>query len=191
MIDIRKYFVLFFVIVMTNLCLNNSANALPYKTCLTPKQSSACLIAYEKIKTLINPITKKKFFDDGVHIDNKKIFMYPVLHVATPDIDGDGKLELIVSIPEKSEEIQGLYCQSNQICPHFIIQDRTLPGQKRKVSSYKAIGPIYSFALALSTDESFDNYKSLRSYYDSSWQRFDVYQYDTKTDNYYNMSEVP
>lgn len=185
-----KFFLTAFCLLV--IFLPASAQALPYENCVSDKQSPVCKIAFLKLKTLINPITKKKFFHNGINIwDDGSLFMFPSLHVATPDLDGDGKPEIIVSVPEKSTEAFGQFCINGDQCPHFIIQDRTLPGERRVLSNFKAIGPIYAYAVALSTDERFDTFLSLRAYYDDTWQNFDAYQYDAKTDQYYNVSVGP
>ena len=167
----------------------SSAQALEYQTCISAEQSAACLIAFEKIQTQINPITKERYFHNDIHIRNSKdLIRFPLLYIATPDLDSDGSPELIVSVPEETHDEFGMFCIEVTQCPHFIIQDRVLDGETRTLSSYKAIGPIYTYALALSTDEVVDNYKSLRAYFDKTWQEFNVYQYDKSADNYFNVS---
>jgi hypothetical protein len=167
------------------------AQALQYVTCQAPSESSACLIAFEVLKTKENPITGERFFQNGYHIRDGETVNFPKLYLATPDINDDKTPEIFVIIPEDNDALRGTICRANNQCPHFIIQDRALPGEKRTVNTYRAIGPIYSYAVALSTDESFDNFRSLRAYKDGTWQRFDVYQYDSATDQYYNMSAAP
>ena len=177
-----------FVITVTSF---KPAHALQYRNCVNPEDEAACLIAFRKVRTLINPITKGRFFDDRLHSSKGELFMYPIFHIATPDLDGDQSPEIIIRIDDYADGIPGLYCVGNNQCPHFIIQDRTLPDQNRTVNSMKAIGPIYSSGLALSTDERVDNFVSLRAYNDPSWKSFDVYQYDKESDNYFNMSVGP
>ncbi|MEM8833983.1 MAG: hypothetical protein AAGB32_05530 [Pseudomonadota bacterium] len=167
------------------------ANALQYRTCLNPEKEAACLIAFRKIQTLINPITKERFYHDDAHISNGKLLMPPVFYIATPDLDGDQSPEIIVQIVEYKNEFQGYYCIGNNQCPHFIIQDRTLPEQNRTIKTMKAIGPIYSSGVAISTDERVDNFLSLRAYRDPFWKSFDVYQYDRQSDSYFNMTAGP
>ena len=190
------FLVLFCSALMTFVPAHAQNQKLPavtqYETCYSAKQSAACLIAFEKVQTIVNPLTKKRFFHNGVHITEKNtIFLFPMLYVATPDIDQDGNPEIIVGIPEASDEMIGEFCFENRQCPHFIIQDRTLPDQERTVNTYKALGPIYAYSIALSTDEVVDNYRSLRVYADPEWKRFNVYQYDKKSDSYFNMSTTP
>jgi len=180
------------LIMMTLFSFSSTANALQYQTCFSAQQSPVCLIAFEKLQTLQNPITKQRFFHNGVNItQDNKLFLYPMLYVATPDIDKDGNPEIIVGIPESTQEVEGEFCLPPNQCPHYIIQDRSLPDQKRSVSTYKAIGPIYASSIALSTNEVIDNFKSLRAYYTPTWEKFDVFQYDKDTDTYYNMSAGP
>jgi hypothetical protein len=168
------------------------AHTLEYDKCFGRTQSAACLIAFEKIKTLINPGTGERYFHDGIHItDDGDLFMFPMIYVATPDLDGDGAPEIIAGVPEQNDETVGSYCLIGDACPWFVIQDRTLPGEKRTLSNFKAFDPIFAYSVALSTDERFDNFRSLRAYKDGSWRRFDVYQYDGQTDQYYNISEAP
>ncbi len=169
-----------------------NAQSVVYKNCISAQQSAECLIAFEKLKTLINPITKEKFFHDGQHVlSDGSTHVFPILEVASPDIDEDGIPELIVRIPDYIEEVEGQFCLPQDQCPHYIIQDRTIAGEKTTVNSYKAIGPIFAYSVALSTDEVVDNFKSLRVYYDGTWQNFDAYQYDVSTDSYFNMGTQP
>lgn len=166
--------------------------ALPYDTCQSAEKSAACLIAFEKLQTLTNPLTRKRYFHDGIHIDEEmQLLKFPTLFVSTPDLDQDGSPEIIVSIPETTQTVKGNFCPAAKQCPHFIIQDRSLPDQKRTINTFTAIGPIFTYSIALSTDEVVDNYRSLRAYTDGTWQKFDVYQYDRSTDQYYNMSVNP
>lgn len=171
------------------IAFSNAAKALEYQTCISAQQSPICLIAFEKLQTVKNPITKERYFHNDVNItETKELFLFPLLYVATPDLDGDGTPEIIASIREQSHEEIGQYCVEEEICPHFIIQDRVLPDQKRTTATYKAIGPIFAYSVGASTDEAFDNFKSLRAYYEPSWKDFDVYQYDKENDSYFNMS---
>ncbi|MEM6812011.1 MAG: hypothetical protein AAF549_06045 [Pseudomonadota bacterium] len=164
---------------------------LQYKTCFSATEDPVCFIAFEKLQSIINPITKERYYHNGLHIVEGKVFRYPMFYVATTDLDGDGKSEIIASVQEETDEIAGQFCPQTDICPHYIIQDRTLPDQNRTVNSLKAIGPIFAYAIAPSTDERFDNFLSLRAYPDNSWQTFDVYQYDGDEDQYFNMSVGP
>ena len=168
------------------------ASALQYRTCLSPDDGAACQIAYAKIRTLENLITKTKYFHDGIHINSKGAWLlYPLLYVATPDLDGDGRAELIALLPEATEELDGQFCPLRGQCPNFIFQDRTLRGQKRTLKNFKAFDIIYAYALGLSTDEVVGNYRSLRAYFDKTYRAFDVYQYDARDDQYYNISAPP
>ena len=147
-----KFFTTAFLSLL--LCiLSHSANALEYKTCISAKQSPICLIAFEKIQSIKNPISKKRYFHNGMHIlENNNFFRFPLLYVATPDLDKDGTPEIIVAIPDETHEQEGLFCLPENQCPHFIIQDRALPDEKRTISTYKAMGPIYATSIALSTE---------------------------------------
>lgn len=169
-------------------CNAKEARALDYNFCSSPDESPACAIALAKLKTIINPITGKAYFDDGIHYVKGKLFDYPDYQIATPDLDDDGYNEIIVTVPEWSDGTQGLFCKAENLCPFFIIQDRNLKSKKPILKNFKAIGPIFAVGIGLSTDEKFSRYKSLRVYKDPNWENFDVYQYDSKNDEYFNIN---
>lgn len=162
--------------------------SLRYTICHGPDDSSACFVAFHKMRRLKNPINGKNFFDDNVHYtEDGQLFMYPVYAVAQPDLDGDGFKE-IITVPHEQEETTGMFCKKQGLCPHFILQDRNLPGKKPSLQNIKAIGPIYSYGIGLSTNEVVGGYRSLRAYTNSEITKFDIYQYDRKSDNYFNIS---
>ncbi len=165
----------------------SSAHALSYTYCSAPDQSTACFIALEKLKTIKNPLSGKNFFDDGLHYTDGEVFIYPDLHIAETDLDGDGFKEIIVKPPELKEQLEGYFCKPNYICPHFILQDRNTRN-KSSIKNIKAMGPIYTFAIGLSTDERVGGFKSLRAYTDTKVKEFNVYQYDKKADDYFNVT---
>lgn len=150
--------------------------------------SLTCYIGFLRLRSLKNPLSGKQFFENGIHYENGKLFMYPDIHVATTDLDNDGFDEIIVTVSEPDEEFKGLFCEPEYMCPHYILQDRNFPGEKRRLSRFKVMGPIYTIGLGLSTDEVVGGYRSFRAYTDLKLKKFDVYQYDKKNDNYYNVS---
>lgn len=162
----------------------NVPETLIYESCVSKSQSLPCDIAFSKLKTIKNPINGKNYFDDGVHFINGSLFLYPTLWVATPDLDNDGFKEIIVTVPEVFEELEGVFCKEGIQCPHYILQDRG----NGKLEDYKILGPIFAYSVGLSTDERFSNYLSLRAYKDKNFSQFDVYQYDSLEDQYFNMS---
>jgi len=166
------------------------AEDLNYRICINPNTSTQCFIAFHKLRTVTNPLTGDMYFHKGFHISEGDIRVYPTLHIASADLDGDGLNEIIVKIPEDDEELQGYFCKEDDQCPTYILQDRTLPGQKPSLRNFKVMGPVFAFAVGLSTDERFGNFISLRAYKDRSFSQFDVYQYDRKSDNYFNISAV-
>lgn len=174
----------------------HTARALDYNLCGSADDSAACKIAYLKIKTLPNPLDKNKtYFDDGIHIINGKLFMFPDIHVALTDLDGDGRNELIARIDDSAEEGKGLFCKyaanDTPLCPNYIIQDRNLPEAKRSLRAFKAFGPIFSTGIGLSTDERVSGFTSLRAYQDVGYKQFNVMQYDLKSDKYFDISRPP
>ena len=159
-----------------------------YRPCKTSNKPPACNIALAKLVTLKNPLKPHNFFDNGLHIVEGKIFAYPDFFVAETDIDGDGFNEIIVKILEVDELMIGHYCKPNDQCLHYILQDRNLDAKKPLVKNIRAFGPYFVYSIGLSTDEIFGGYRSLRLYKDETWKNYDVYQYDKKTDDYYNVS---
>lgn len=129
-----------------------------------------------------------QFFNDGRHYINGELFMYPVYYIALIDLDKDGYDEIIVTVPEYEEEQRGWYCTEYQMCPHYILQDRNLNPKKPSLKNFKVMGPIYTSGIGPSTDEVVDGFTSLRVYTDEERKKFDVYQYDKKSDNYFNVS---
>lgn len=165
------------------------AASLRYTLCSAPSDSNACFIAFNKMRTIINPINGKTFFDDGIHfLEGGQLFMYPVYAVAQPDLDGDGFKELI-AVPHEQEETVGTFCPAADKCPHFILQDRNIPGERASLRNFKVLGTVYATAVGLSTDEVVSGYRSLRAYEDNTITTFDVYQYDRKNDEYFNISD--
>jgi hypothetical protein len=144
-------------------------------------------VAFEKLRVIDNPITKKKFFDDGVHIKDNKLLIMPEIHISTHDLDGDGFEEIIVALSEKAPKSKGLFCQSQFKCPHFVIQDRNPDPKKPRLRHYHQIGSSYANGIGLSTDEKLGGYKSLRVYKSNKSSEFHTYQYDKKTDEYYDL----
>lgn len=130
----------------------------------------------------------KVFFDDDHHFIKGKLFLFPTYYVAEADLDNDGFDEIIATIPEPEEEMEGWFCKKNQDCPHFIFQDRNTDAKNLSMKNVKTFGPIYSYGIGLSTDEKVDGFWSLRSYRDNEQSKFHVYQYDGKTDEYYNIT---
>jgi len=179
----------FVIFTFSVLCLNSAqSHALKYTYCTGPDQSAACFIALEKLRTIKNPITGKIFFDDDIHYTDGDLFMYPSYSIAQTDLDSDGFAEIIVAIPEPEQELEGMFCRTPIECPHYILQDRNIDNKKMSFSKIKAMGPIYAFAIGLSTDEVVGGYKSLRVYTDPKSGAFNVYQYDRKNDDYFNIT---
>lgn len=179
-------------IVLTSLfvlCMTmDKAQALSYKHCNDPSQSPSCFIALAKLRTLTNPLTGKKFFDDGLHYIDGKVFIYPDLHIAEADLDNDGFKELIVKVPELADQLEGYFCKANYKCPHYIFQDRNT-SKKPSLKKIKVLSaPIYTVAIGLSTDEVVGGFRSLRIYKDTKIKKFSVYQYDKKNDRYFEIS---
>ncbi len=163
--------------------------SLRYTLCSAPDDSNACFIAFHKMRSLTNPINGKPFFDDGIHyLEGGQLFVYPTYAVAEPDLDGDGFKELIVALHEQ-EETTGVFCPKANECPHFILQDRNISGKRPSLRNFKILSTLYAFAVGLSTDEVVGGYRSLRAYKDSKIKDFDVYQYDRKSDEYFNISD--
>lgn len=165
------------------------AYSLDYNYCNTPAVHPACTVAYEILKRQTSPQTGKLLFDNGIHfLDNGELFMYPGIYIAQTDLDGDGFYEIIAKPSEDTEEMAGLFCESSTRCPHYIIQDRNPDPDNIKVQFFHVMGPIFSSGIGPSTDEVFGGYKSLRAYKDHSFKKFDVYQYDRKSDDYFNIT---
>lgn len=137
---------------------------------------------------MINPLSGKRFFEDGLHFENEKLFMYPSFHVATPDLDNDGYQEIVIALSDPELGFEGMFCKKGRTCLHYILQDRNLPNEKKRLSRFTVLGPIYTTGLGLSTDEVVGGYRSLRAYTDRNFTKFSVYQYDRKNDNYFNVS---
>lgn len=169
--------------------LPRPALALQYDLCASPNQSLSCAAAYEKIKTLKNPLTKKNFFDDGVHIKDGKFIKMPRLHIAQPDLDKDGVVEIIAALSEEKGATKNLFCKSAFECPHFIIQNRNTDIKKPRLKYFKTISATYAYGIGLSTDENVEKYQSLRVYKNNKPDDFNVYQYDKKTDQYYDLGK--
>ncbi len=167
----------------------SSAHALRYELCKSPQQSMPCAVAFEKLRTYKNPLTKTKFFEDGVHIKDDKLMVMPAIYIAQPDLDEDGYQETIVTLSEGKPESEGLFCQSKLKCPHFILQNRNPEPDKPKLRYYSLIGAAYAYGIGLSTDESLGGYKSLRVYKTNQPTAFNTYQYDKKTDKYYDLGQ--
>lgn len=180
--------VIFFTVVALFTATPN-AYALSYKYCNDPSQSPACFIALEKLKTLDNPITGQKFFDDGIHYSGGKVFVFPDLNIAETDLDNDGFKEIIVRVPEMDDLLKNTFCKENNQCPHFIFQDRNTD-RKPNLKNIKVMGPIYTAAIGLSTDEIVGGFRSLRAYTDFKTGKFNVYQYDKKADDYFNITAL-
>lgn len=179
----------FIVLSFSMLFLSETkAHALQYTYCTGPDQSAACFIALEKLKTIKNPLSGQNYFDDDIHYPDGSLFMYPSYNIAETDLDKDGFAEIIVVIPEPEQELQGMFCQTPIECPHYILQDRNIDGKKMSFNKIKAMGPIYAFAIGLSTDEVVGGYRSLRVYTDPKSGAFNVYQYDRKNDDYFNIT---
>jgi hypothetical protein len=180
-----------FLIAILLAVFNNvkDAQALTYKLCKSPQQSMSCAVAFEKSRTFKNPLSKQKFFEDGVHIKGNKLKLMPALYVAQPDLDKDGVKEIIVALTEEKEGSKGLFCQSTYKCPHFIIQNRNPDLNKPRLKYFSLIGAAYANGIGLSTDEKIDNYLSLRVYKSNSTKQFHVYQYDQKTDKYHDLGQ--
>ena len=179
----------FSLLCLTLILASNPAHALQYNLCKSPKQSLPCAVAFEKLRITDNKITKKKFFDDGVHIKNNKLLIMPQIHVATADLDKDGYQEIIVALSEGTGKSKGLFCKSKTQCPHFIIQDRNPDPKKPKLRYYQQIGFSYAYGIGLSTNEKLGNYQSLRVYKSNKSSQFNTYQYDKKTDQYYDLGK--
>ena len=166
-----------------------SSDKTSYIFCSTPQQSTSCNIAYKKIRSMTNPRKNKRFFDNGIYFNNDgSVFVYPQFHIAKADLDGDSFNEIIIALSDFSEEAAGYVCREDNLCMHYILQDRNIPGEEASLSRIKAFGPIYSTAIGLSTDEKVGRYRSLRGYTDKEFKNFDVYQYDPKNDAYFNVS---
>ena len=160
-----------------------------YTLCETPRDSSSCYIAFQKLITIRNPILNKVYFDDGYHFNHGKLTLFPEYSIAEEDLDGDGFKEIIATIPENDEYVDGYFCkESGQKCPYFIFQDRNTDPSKLSMKNVKTFGPIYSYGIGLSTDEKFGGFKSLLSYQDINYETFQVYQYDKQTDEYFNVT---
>jgi hypothetical protein len=169
---------------------NNVGKALSYTLCNGPDESNACFIGFHKMSRLKNPLNGKLFFRDGIHyLDNGQLFMYPTFAVAQPDLDGDGFKELIV-VPHDQEKTVGTFCKELGLCPHFVLQDRNIEGEKPSLRNFKVLGAVYSYGVGLSTDEVVGGYRSLRAYTDPQIKNFDVFQYDRKSDQYFNISNA-
>ena len=179
--------VLFLALLLTPILLfSKPAFALRYDLCKSPKQSLPCAVAFEKLRTFTNPINKKKFFDDEVHIKGSKLIKIPQYHIAQPDLDHDGMTEIIVALSEDTKS-KGLFCQSKFQCPHFVIQDRNPEPKKPRLRYYSTIGKTYAYGIGLSTNENLGGYQSLRVYKTNKSSQFNTYQYDQETDQYYDL----
>lgn len=179
------------LLVMTYIMSIDSAQAqsVDYIQCDSPRDSSSCYIAFQKLITIRNPISNKVYFDDGYHFYEGQLILFPDYSVAEEDLDGDGFKEIIVTIPETDEYTNGYFCKENGLkCPYFIFQDRNTDASKLSMKNVKTFGPIYSYGIGLSTDEKFGGFKSLLSYQDQNYEKFQVYQYDKKTDDYFNVT---
>lgn len=159
-----------------------------YRPCNVDNKPPACNIAFAKLQSMKNPLKPHNFFHSGLHIVEGKIFAYPDFFIAETDIDGDGFNEIIVKIPDFDELMTGHYCKADNQCVHYIFQDRNISTDKPSLRNIRAFGPYYVYSIGLSTNEVFGGYRSLRMYKDDSWKKYDVYQYDKKTDDYYNVT---
>lgn len=166
-----------------------SAHALRYDLCKTPKQSLSCAVAFEKLRTLDNPITGKKYFENGVHIQGNKLLKMPGYHIAQPDLDSDGVKEIIVSLSGHTEEGRKYFCKSARLCAHYIIQNRNPDPNTPRLRNFKVIGNAYAIAISTSKDEVINKYRSLVIYKSPDASKFNVYQYDREEDEYYNLGE--
>jgi hypothetical protein len=184
----KTFYSTFFAALLVLMPLKE-AFALHYSMCFTPRDSSACYIAFQKLLTIPNPMMEGKvYFDDGRHFVNGELFMFPTYYIAEADLNFDGFKEIIATVPEPEDEMRGWFCKAEYECPHFIFQDRNINPDKLSLRNVKTFGPIYSYGIGLSTDEVVDGYRSLRSYRDIKQEDFHVYQYDDKTDGYYNVT---
>ena len=166
----------------------NKAHALKYNYCNAPEVHPVCTVAFEVLKRQESELTGKLLFHNGVHFwDNGDLFMYPGIYIAQVDLDGDGFLEIIAKPSEDTEEMEGLFCKK-EMCPHYIIQDRNPDPNNIKIKNFHVMGPIFTTGIGPSTDEVFGGYKSLRAYKNPNFKKFDVYQYDRKNDDYFNIS---
>lgn len=179
-----------FIVAISFLIIGSPASAqtVNYRYCNTDGKPAACDIALAKLHTLPNPLKDHNLFDNGLNFVDGKLFAYPDFYVAEVDLDGDGFNEIIAKIPDFDELMTGYYCKPGGLCLHYILQDRNVDGQNPRLDRIKAIGPIFAYSIGLSTDEVVDGYRSLRVYQDSSWQNFDVFQYDKATDDYHNVT---
>ena len=165
------------------------AFALRYTMCFTPRDTSSCYIAFQKLLTIENPMNAGKvYFDDGRHFINGELFMFPTYYIAESDLDNDGFKEIIATVPEPEDEMRGWFCKAEYECPHFIFQDRNTDPNNLSMKNIKTFGPYFSYGLAPSTDERIDGFLSLRSYRDIKQEEYEVLQYDKKTDGYYNIT---
>lgn len=167
----------------------SNAHALRYDVCKTPKQSLPCAVAFEKLRTLDNPLTTEKYFENNIHIKGNKLIKMPRYHIAQPDLDKDGVTEIIVALSEDSKDTEGLFCKEKRLCAHYIIQNRNPNPAKPRLRNYHVIGNTYAYGVGLSTDERLHNYQSLRIYKSGNPALFHVYQYDQKTDKYFNLGQ--
>lgn len=173
---------------LPTLAKNEVGDSLRYTLCSGPDDSNACFIGFHKMSRLKNPLTGKLYFQDGIHyLEDGQLFMYPTYAVAQPDLDGDGFRELIV-VPQDQEETVGNFCKKISLCPHFVMQDRNIKGERPSLRNFKVLGAVYSYGVGLSTDEVVGGYRSLRAYTDAAIKEYDVFQYDRKSDQYYNIS---
>ncbi len=162
--------------------------SLRYTICKAPDESNQCFIAFHKMRSMKNPMTGKLFFDNGLHFtETGQLFMYPTYAYAEPDLDGDGFKELII-VPKEAYKEEGMFCKTPDLCPHFILQDRNIAGQKPSLKNFKVLGAVYTYGIGLSTDEMIGGYRSLRAYTNQEITKYDVHQYDRKSDQYFNIS---
>lgn len=184
----KNFYKLLLIVGVIMMGASTQAAALEYKACNNDNSPLSCTIALAKLRTLKSPFKNHKLFDNGLHYVDGELFSYPNIYVAEGDLDGDGYNEMVVKILEQDGLMAGHYCKNVDQCLHYILQDRNSSSGRTKLSKIRAMGPFLTYSIGLSTDEIVGGYKSLRVYQDQSWKKFDVYQYDRKTDNYYNIS---
>ncbi len=189
------FFVLFLNLTLLLPLPPAQAQTLDYYYCNGPQEPS-CILAFQKIAQLRNPMSKEKnrFFNNGIHnmtTQEGELIAFPAIYVTETDIDRDGYNEIIAKVTEATEEEEGLFCPETKAgvkqCPHFIIQDRNISGEESNLKNFRIMGPIYAYFIGLSTNERFGGYRSLVAYRDTNFKTFAVYQYDKKTDKYFRI----
>lgn len=135
--------------------------------------SGANIPAYEPAYEALSPIYKGTRFDKAGGLPAG----YPYITLASFDLNGDGKKEIIAAPVEEDDSFRG-FCKTFEICPYYILQESG--------KSHVTIGVIDAMKLVYENDEPKENgYYRLKAYLSAEDKNhYTVYAYSPETKGY-------